>query len=106
MLKSHMGKPHSQEKALERFISGLSPDDVTQLRRHIYQKLQAQSSSMQILFGQRTEHLPSGRSRLRVISRHFSMLDSRGSSRSPRQGKTILNSLPPDCTSSQTKSSK
>ena len=38
MLKSHMGKPHSQEKALERFISGLSPDDVTHLRRHIYQK--------------------------------------------------------------------
>ena len=39
MLKSHMGKPHSQEKALERFISGLSPDDITILRRTIYQKL-------------------------------------------------------------------
>jgi len=57
MLKSHMGKPHSQEKALERFISGLSPDDVTQLRRHIYQKFFQVAPAGQDHFKQSTTRL-------------------------------------------------
>ena len=88
MIKSHMGKPHSQEKALERFISGLSPDDVTQLRRHIYQKLGTQ--------------LVKPSNRVRPCNAHFVWRS--GFFRSRQQGKTTSNSPPPDCTSSQTRS--
>ena len=39
MIKSNMGKPGQQEKALGRFIASLTQDDIYNLRRNIYQRL-------------------------------------------------------------------
>eukprot|EP00930_Biecheleria_cincta_P046216 TRINITY_DN31877_c3_g1_i2.p1 TRINITY_DN31877_c3_g1~~TRINITY_DN31877_c3_g1_i2.p1 ORF type:complete len:1095 (-),score=214.15 TRINITY_DN31877_c3_g1_i2:289-3573(-) len=57
MLKSHMGKPRSHEKALERFIMRLTEDDVNYLRRELYKSFFALAPAGQDYFKQSTTRL-------------------------------------------------
>lgn len=57
MIKSNMGKPGQQEKALGRFIASLTQDDIYNLRRNIYQRFFQIAPAGQDHFKQSTTRL-------------------------------------------------
>ncbi|CAE7758074.1 unnamed protein product, partial [Symbiodinium microadriaticum] len=57
MLRSHMGKPQVHEKAIERFIVGLSEDSIGFLRREVYKRFFQLAPAGQDHFKQSTTRL-------------------------------------------------